>query len=98
MTLRHYEQAAADCPRFSPGWSFTADISEDMDFPECLAALECEGRGAGCDHDEPCDCRAATETQLRWRAAVKELWRFRGSTYNLGALLRDVESASVDLN
>ena len=57
MTLRHYELVAADCPRFSPGWSFTTDISEDVDYPECLAALECEGRGGGgCDHDEPCGC------------------------------------------
>ena len=53
MTLRHYEPVAADCSRFSPGWSFTTDISEDMDCPECLAALESEGRGAGCDHDDP---------------------------------------------
>ena len=56
LTLRHYEPVAADCPRFSPGWSFTTDISEDVDCPECLSALECEGPGAGCDHDEPCGC------------------------------------------
>ena len=55
MALRHYEPVAATVPGSLRG-SFTADISEDVDCPECLAALECEGRGAGCDHDEPCGC------------------------------------------
>ena len=78
MTLRHYEPVAADCPRFSPGWSFTTDISEDMDFPECLAALECEGRWAGCDHDEPCGCYGEGYAAGRGKAFFEmEVWEPR---------------------
>ena len=73
LTLRHYEPVAADCPRFSPGWSFTTDISEDMDCSECLAALECEGRGAGCDHDEPCGCYGEGYVAGRGKKAFFEM-------------------------
>ena len=79
MTLRHYEPVAADCPRFSPGWSFTTDISEDMDCPECLAALESEGRGAGCDHDEPCGCYGEGYAAGRGKAFFEmEVWEPEG--------------------
>lgn len=75
MTLRHYEPVAADCPRFSPGWSLGTGIPEDVDCSECLATLESEGRWAGCDHDELCGCYGEGYAAGRGKAFFEmEVW------------------------
>ena len=50
------------------------------------------------EHDKEEQVESSELTELNWGKVVKELSRYKGLKYNLGALLRDVYDCSVERN